>query len=80
MAGGFGNDKWTANLIRQFGDATFGGIAVNGDAGRDDVSNVEKGLVSMGVDAFLVVGAPICGEDAKDFSGELGVILCKSEK
>jgi len=67
-------------LIGQFGDSTISSIALDGDAGGDNVANLEECLIAMGVDTLAMIGASIVGEDFENFSGKCSLVLGKAEK
>ena len=72
--------KGATSFVGKFRDTAVGSVAVYSDAGSDKISNFEKRLVATGVDAFLMVGATILGENFEDFAGKYSLVLGEAEK
>jgi len=72
------NFEGASRLIGQFGDSTVSCVALDGDVGSDNVANLEKFLIAMGVDTLTMIGALIVSEDFENFGGECSLILGKA--
>ena len=68
------------DTVRQFGDAIFGGVALDSDASGDAVADFEENLIVAGIDAFLMMSALVGGQNFEDFGGEVGLVLGEAKE
>jgi hypothetical protein len=71
-AGGFDNCVRAAAAVGEFSDSTCGSIAVDLDAGHDEVADSVGNWSTRLVDAFAMGGAAFFSEEAEDLFGKAG--------
>ena len=68
------------DTVGQFGDAVFGGVALDSDASGDAVADFEENLIATGIDSFLMIGTSVGGQNFEDFGGEVGLVLGEAKE
>ena len=69
-----GADNFIGSTIamREFGNNTSGGVAVDLDTGHDEITNSKSKRRTRGVGTFTVNGTAFLGQQSKDLFGKLG--------